>query len=222
MDHSGTDFLEILGVKFLDDGIEDMFDMISGVNDKLLADININYDGGVSPQFSVDRLAATNSEELYKSDDGYARIFLQDAADSYRLIASTMTFGALRDGDSLSMKPYLMAEMVDFLLGISTITEIKEAFGQTVNVESIAYPNPATDFTSIKFELEENSDVSLKIYDELGGLVQLFDIDNLSSGNQVLNWDLKNANGARVNSGLYYYHLSIDGQSNSSGKILVQ
>ncbi len=196
--------------------------MIAGVNDKLLDDINIKYDGGVSPQFSVDRLVATESEELYRSDDGYARMFLYDAADSYRVIASTMTFGALRDGDSLSMKPYLMAEMVDFLLGISTITDIKEAFGQTANFVSIAYPNPATASTAIKFDLEENSDVSLKIYDELGRLVQLFDLNNLSSGNQVLNWDLKNANGARVNNGLYYYHLSNNSQSNSSGKILVQ
>lgn len=199
-----------------------MFDGIAGVNDKLLDDINIKYDGGISPQFSVDRLAATNSEELYRSDDGYARMFLYDASDSYRVIASTMTFGALRDGDSLSMKPYLMAEMVDFLLGVSTITDVREAFGQTANFGSFAYPNPANTNTSIKFILEENSDVSLKIYDEMGRMVQYFDLDNLSSGNQVLNWDLKNANGARVSNGLYYYQFSIDGQSNSSGKILVQ
>jgi len=199
-----------------------MFDGIAGVNDKLLADINIKYDGGISPQFSIDRLAATTSEELYRSDDGYARMFLYDAADAYRIIASTMTFGALRDGDSLSMKPYLMAEMVDFLLGISTITDVREAFGQTENFASKAYPNPATSNSKINFALEENSDVSLKIYDELGRLVQYFDLNNLLPGNQVLNWDLKNGNGARVNNGLYYYQLSIDGQSNSSGKILVQ
>lgn len=206
----------------MDDGVEDVFDLVSGVNDTLLSGINLKYDGGTSARFSIDRIAATSSEDLYRSDDGFGRMFLYDPGDSYRAISSATVFAGLRDGDSLSMKPYLLAEMVDYLLGITTITDIKEAFGQTANLVSTAFPNPASANTSIKFVLEENSDVSFKIYDNLGRLVQLFDIDNLSSGNQVLNWDLRNAFGSRVENGLYHYQLSINKRSNSSGKILVQ
>lgn len=210
-------------MKFLDDGLDDSFDGISGVNDALLKDVNIKYDGGASPQFSVDRLATTNSDELYRSDDGYGRMFVYHPEASYKVIASSMVFGALRDGDSLSKKPYLMAEMVDYFLGITTITDIREAFGSATQDDAMAYPNPASAFTTFSIALNEaNANLSLHVFDDMGRMVRVFEKSNLSSGKQEIIWDLKDASGANLTDGLYFYQINVNKQMQSSGKILIK
>lgn len=214
--------LETLGVKFVDDGVEDQFDMISGVSDTLLNSINLKYDGGDSPAFSVDHLAATDSEQLYRSDDGHGRLFLNDPGESFKTIASTMVFSALRDGDSLSMKPYIIAEMVDYFLGITTVTDIREAFGQFAALETNAYPNPASFSTAISFSLAEIADVEIMIYDEIGRTVSKINRSNMNSGEQQIIWDLKDGSGNRVNNGIYFYSLIVDGQLTGLGKIMVR
>lgn len=221
IDHHGTELLETLGVKFIDDGVEDEFQTIFGVNDTLLEEVNIEYDGGDSPQFSVDRLAATDSEELYRSDDGFGRMFLNDPGESFKVIASTMTFGAFRDGDSLSMKPYLLAEMVDYFLGITTVTDIKEAFGQTADVRTTVYPNPAVTDATIQFNLADNAAADLFVYDEQGRIVRVFDMGILNAGKQSVNWNLKDASGRDVRNGIYYFQLLLDGKQGASGKIMI-
>lgn len=213
--------LEAFGVKFLDDGVEDEFNMISGVSDTLLANVNIEYAGGDSPRFSVDRLAATDSDELYRSDDGYGRIFLNDPGESYKVIASTLTFGALRDGDSLSIKPYLLAEMIDYLLGITTVTDIKEAFGTFAAAESVTYPNPAVSNSTIQFKLTKSAHADLIIYDEMGRTIQSVNLGSLDPGKNSINWNLRNASGQMVRNGVYFYQLVLNGQSVSTGKIMV-
>lgn len=221
IDHHGTEMLETFGVKFLDDGVEDEFTTISGVNDTLLTEVNIEYAGGDSPRFSVDRLAATDSDELYRSDDGFGRMFVHDPGESFKVISSTMTFGALRDGDSLSMKPYLLAEMVDYLLGITTVTDIREAFGQIAATDAVVYPNPAVSETKIQFTLTENADVNLVIYDELGRTIQIIERNNLNRGEQAINWDLTDATGQNVRNGIYYFRILTNGQQGPSGKVMV-
>ena len=221
-DHHGTEMLESLGVKFVDDGVEDRVDIIAGVLDTLLTQVNLKYDGGDSPGFSIDRLAATDSEELYRSDDGNGRIFLNDPGESFKAISSSLVFSALRDGDSLSMKPYLMAEMVDYFLGITTVTDIREAFGQFAAMETLAFPNPASHSTTISFSLAETADVDIMFYDETGRLVNRINHSNMLSGDQQISWNLKDTSGSRVNNGIYFYSLMVDGQLMNSGKIMVR
>jgi len=222
MDLHGSLFLETLGLKLLDDGLEDMVEYISGVNDTLLADVNFAYDGGDSPKFSIDRLAATDAQELYRSEDGYGRIFLNDPGASFKAISSSVVFGAFRDGDSLSMKPYLMAEMIDYFLGVATVTDIKEAFGQATNHQVVAYPNPASSYTNLKFTLEHNSDVSISFYNEKADLHRKLSIENAAAGNHSITWDLNDTNGKQVENGFYFFRISANDKILSSGKLLIQ
>jgi len=214
--------IDLIGLKFVSDGIEDEFDGISGVNDTLLAQINMQYDGGDSPQFSIDQMAFTDSQELYRSDDGYGRMFLTDPGQSWKAIASTLVFGALRDGDSLSMKPYLMAEMVDYFLGINTITDIKEVLRPYAAKQMIAFPNPAVSVTNFDFTLEASTAARLSIYDEMGRKIRDFDLNNYASGNHTLKWNLTSNTGMPVADGLYFYHLSAGDKNISSGKLLIR
>lgn len=208
-------------MKLLDDGLEDEFEMLTGVNDSILKSVNLKYDGGDSPAFSVDRLTNTDSEELYRSDDGYGRIFLNDPGDSFKTIASTITFGALRDADSLSKKPYLMAEMVDYFLGITTVTDIREAFGAPAQ-QATAYPNPANTYTRIEFRVSENTSAGVKIYDQSGRLVNRFEMPGLQTGTHTLTWNLTDAGGNRVPTGLYMVSISDGSKKISTAKVLVR
>lgn len=222
MDHYNSELLEVLGIKFVDDGVNGNVREIYAQNDAILSNINFNYDGGASPRFSVDELINTDSEVLYKSGgDEVVRMLVIDQADSYKAISSSLVFGALCDGDSLSTKPYLFSEMIDFLLGYTTVTEIQEAFGQYARQEAVAFPNPVSDFTNISFDLDENSDVSLSIYDEMGKLVQLIKRSNLPAGNNIIGWNTSNLQGQAVESGIYFYKLSFNDKS-ASGKLIVQ
>ena len=120
----GSDLLQVLGLKFMDDGLEDNVHDLNPKSDSLLARIRFEYLGGDSPHYSIDRMSATNSLPLYASADGFDRIFVKVQDNSYRVVSSTVTFGAIADGDSLSTKAYMMAEIVNYLLNISTITDL--------------------------------------------------------------------------------------------------
>ncbi len=222
IDHYGSELLVTLGVKFVDDGVDDNVRDIVAQSDSLLSDVNFDYAGGSSPRFSIDRLATTDSEILYQSSgDEEGRIFIKDTGDTFKAISSSVVFGALRDGDSLSMKPYLLAEIIDYLLGYTTITDIREVFGHFARHEAKAYPNPASDYTNISFKLSENTDVTLAIYDEMGRLIDLINKVNLSAGEQTISWNTRDLNGRKVDNGLYFYTIKISDEI-ISGKLLIQ
>ena len=180
--------------------------------------MNFNYAGGVDAHFSVDHLVPNQSTYLYKSDDGFGRMFAM-ATDNYRAISSSVVFGAIENADSLNTKPYFMAEMINFLLGVTTITSTGELV-ENEAVSVVNYPNPFTDVTNIGFTLQESSKVQLDIYNQIGQLIYTVADENMSPGNHVKTWNATNRSGARVNKGIYFYKLT-KGDQVSSGKILL-
>lgn len=67
-----------------------------------------------------------------------------------------------------------------------------------------AYPNPFNPGTNIRFSLEEESDVNMKIYDTKGRLVNiLIKRDKYPRGEHSIYWNGKNMEGKRVCSGIY-------------------
>ena len=66
------------------------------------------------------------------------------------------------------------------------------------------YPNPFNPTTTIKFDISNNTHVTLNIYDVLGREVTSLIDDNLSTGSYKINWD-----GAKFNSSIYFYRIAI-------------
>jgi hypothetical protein len=187
----------------------------------LLQSINFEYAGGDSPHHSIDRLTTTDSEIFYSSDDGNGRIFHKAQEYGSKIISSTIVAAALRDGDSLSKKPYLFAEMIDYMLGITTVTSLREAFGGFDSPESPeVFPNPAFDHVNISFNLLQNANASMKILDYAGRIVYNTNLNYLKAGENKITWNLKNASGVKVKPGKYFYHLKTD-DNILSGKIIV-
>jgi hypothetical protein len=79
------------------------------------------------------------------------------------------------------------------------------------------YPNPFNPTTTIRFDISNNTHVTLNIYDVLGREVKNLIDDNLSTGGYKLNW-----NGTEFNSGVYFYKLETDNYSETRSMVLVR
>ena len=75
------------------------------------------------------------------------------------------------------------------------------------------YPNPFNPETWIPFELAEDADVTIRIYDLAGSRVRTLELGALPTGEYVgreraAYWDGQNTHGERVSSGVYVYELA--------------
>ncbi|MFN3307248.1 MAG: FlgD immunoglobulin-like domain containing protein [Candidatus Kapaibacteriota bacterium] len=94
-----------------------------------------------------------------------------------------------------------------FWVPTETPTDVTEPI--SLNNQVSNFPNPASISTTFRYSLEENSLVSLKVYDMVGNLVKVLVDGFQPAGNQEVVWDLKNDNLTDVPSGNYFYELTI-------------
>ena len=69
------------------------------------------------------------------------------------------------------------------------------------------YPNPFNPSTQIRFDLKENGDVRLVIYNVMGQEVRTLLSTRMSAGQHVVAWDGTDQHGRTVGSGVYIYRL---------------
>ena len=69
------------------------------------------------------------------------------------------------------------------------------------------WPNPFNPETSIRFELAQGSAVQLAVFDALGQKVRTLVDGARAAGSYQVLWDGRNARGAQVSSGVYFYRL---------------
>jgi nitrous oxidase accessory protein NosD len=79
------------------------------------------------------------------------------------------------------------------------------------------YPNPFNPVTQIKFALAKTVDVKLSIYNISGQLVS-----HLASGTMNAGVHAVDFNGSRLNSGVYYYTLEVDGKAMTKRMVLTK
>jgi hypothetical protein len=77
------------------------------------------------------------------------------------------------------------------------------------------YPNPFNPSTRISFNLKNESQIELKIFNSKGELVQNLAAGKMSKG--LHNFSFK---ADEINSGVYFYRLSIDGVAKETRKML--
>jgi FlgD Ig-like domain len=70
------------------------------------------------------------------------------------------------------------------------------------------YPNEMESQTTINFEIESSSEVTINVYDDKGNLIKiLIDNKNQEAGKHTITWDGKNNEGRKMPSGIYIYRL---------------
>ncbi|KAA3598076.1 MAG: T9SS C-terminal target domain-containing protein [Calditrichaeota bacterium] len=73
------------------------------------------------------------------------------------------------------------------------------------------FPNPFNPTTNIPYELKENGNVALKVYNTKGQLVKTLVDKAQNAGSHSIKWNGTDENGSQVSSGVYLYELNVDG-----------
>jgi hypothetical protein len=81
-------------------------------------------------------------------------------------------------------------------------------------------PNPCVSATEIRYEVARTSDVSVKVYNAMGQLVRTLVDERKVPGKYFIRWDGRNAAGARISSGVYFYKMEAN-QYTATKKMLV-
>jgi hypothetical protein len=81
-------------------------------------------------------------------------------------------------------------------------------------------PNPAAGGTEIRFEVARTSDVSIKVFNAMGQLVQTLENSRLEPGRYSVHWDGTNTVGEKVSSGVYFYKMHTN-NFNATRKMLI-
>jgi hypothetical protein len=87
------------------------------------------------------------------------------------------------------------------------------------------YPNPFNPETWIPFQLEEDAEVKILIYNTIGELIRKIDLGKKSAGTYIsqdnaVYWNGKNEVGEQVSSGVYFYTIQA-GKYSASRKMLM-
>ena len=93
-----------------------------------------------------------------------------------------------------------------FLLKLGYETGIENNIN-SLHFSAINYPNPFNPTTKINYSLNENSKVSLKVYNIKGQKVKTLIDEKMEAGEHSIIWNGRDSNSNRVGSGIYFYKL---------------
>jgi len=96
----------------------------------------------------------------------------------------------------------------------TTVSQIEEKSADLI------YPNPFSDFTVLKYTLDKNCPVDVRIYNSAGQLMTVLVNQNQKIGEYSVTWNGKNSEGAKLNPGMYICSIK-KGQSLTSKEILL-
>lgn len=120
-----------------------------------------------------------------------------------------------RNLDDICMYVTGIAEEV--VVGIDENTNIPYNFALSQN-----YPNPFNATTEIVFNTENTSNVTLDVYNVAGQKIKTLVDGQFSAGSHNVVWNGANEAGTVVSSGVYFYKLNIDNQSETRKMVLIK
>ena len=82
------------------------------------------------------------------------------------------------------------------------------------------YPNPFNPITAINYDLPEERDVNIIIYDLLGRTIRHLDLNKVKAGRHEFVWHGTNDFGKRVSTGIYFLQITA-GQDIQTQKMLL-
>jgi len=93
---------------------------------------------------------------------------------------------------------------------------------QLFNTKLISnYPNPFNPTTSIKFAVENSSNIEISVYNILGQKVKTLVNTQFNKGNHNVIWHGTDENGENVSSGVYFYRMNQDGKNIDTKKCIL-
>ena len=137
-------------------------------------------------------------------------------ANSSHIGSNTFRFAFLFSGNSYQINNWYVddVKLVDRSTGVPVALEENLP---TVTKLYQNYPNPFNPTTAIRFDLAQDSNVKLAVYNTQGQMVQQLVNENLTTGIHTVNFDAKS-----ISSGVYYYKLVSNNKVMTKKMILVK
>ncbi len=152
------------------------------------------------------------------------RIFADEAISGFRIYRGENTTGPLDLVNTRSLIPREERSFLDTTVSPGTtyryVLAVVKPDGSEISSGEItatapvlsleleqSFPNPFNPSTTIRFVLDRDTEVRLRIFDVRGGQVITLVDEPLTHGPHEYLWDGRNAAGARVGSGVYFYEL---------------
>ena len=128
---------------------------------------------------------------------------------AWPLSAGKLCFNMVDEkGNSIFRKPIKDAE-IQIPIKFGDAEELEESTPAHFKLER-NYPNPFNPETVIKFTLAQDCQVTLKVYNILGQVVNTVVDEMLPAGGHSVIWNGKNEQGRDVASGVYFYRIKAD------------
>ncbi|MCK5148454.1 T9SS type A sorting domain-containing protein [bacterium] len=189
----------------------------------MASDIVLKYPKWDYPDNFVDKISNDGGRVVLISDDGLCRVISDDEQADYRIISSSIIFGAFYQGwDSQgylqgSTPIELMQRYVEYLLkGRSAVSDDQLGIDSFRLLQN--YPNPFNSQTILVYELDRAMQINLAIYDIRGRLVELLINRYDSPGSHQYTFE-----GNDLPSGIYFAVLqSSDGTLIRKQKLILQ
>jgi hypothetical protein len=212
--YGGYDFGPLFGINATEDGWDDLA-TIQGESGTFTQDMSFSYAGEnnwidhISPTGGDAFLIFKNSSPVY--DCGVA-----NEGGIYRTVGLSFEFGGLTDGSPPSTKDTLAYNLIRFLWIIWT----KKEQANLLNLPKIYSlsqncPNPCCNRTVIDYQIPRKSEVSLRVYDVSGRLIDVLIDGEVEPGYYSSRLDTKG-----YTNGIYFYRL-IAGSKNFTKKLIV-
>ena len=119
------------------------------------------------------------------------------------------------DGDGIAIIDMGAYEYISVGSNENTIVQTKDYLHQN-------YPNPFNPETTINYQLPENSNVELAVYNLKGQKVKTLVNETLESGNHTVIWNGKDDNSKSVSSGIYFYKMKTGNHVETKKMILMK
>ncbi len=122
---------------------------------------------------------------------------------------------------------YLIYQPGDELIDIESIINndpllsVNEISASPGELRSIAFPNPFHASITLRYVLQNYSDVSIEIRDVIGRKITAADLGKLAEGSHDWVWNGKDESGNKTSYGIYFYKIKA-GNSTYEGKIIKQ
>lgn len=216
-DYQGTAFFNYMGISYLGEGTENEVAKVSGIYQTITSDLKLDYQGGTSPHYGVDRLGAVSAEQLFTCEHDYGRFFLLDNGNN-KIVTSSLVIGALANNDSLNLKPFIISEIVNRFLNYDPSVSVDE--NGITSVFQGNFPDPFSSQTTITFKVSDKCQVSVDVFNNSGLMVKNLLNQEMTSGEYSVNWDGTSFSGKPVESGIYFCRIKTNNQESTEKMIL--
>jgi hypothetical protein len=204
----------MFNISGFEDGSNDLL-QLDGQTGSIAEGMSFAYSGDNS---YVDRIAPAGSAVMMfmNSSPSYGAGVSYDGG-TYRTVGLSFEFGGLVDGNK--NKDDLMIQILEFF-GIDGVWTNVDETGPVSSVNAGSYPNPFTEETVIRFEVQEESSVTIDILNINGQLINRLFASDVDAGTHEVRWNGTDQTGNTAATGVYFYRLQAENEL-VTGKLML-